>query len=111
MKVTRPIVNSYLRHVGTAVLLAIITIANLIHKSPLQFTKGDWILVANALWIAALPQIRQYVAIKDPSLSPVVEYVAGEVASGVAQVEAPKAPVEVTSVTSTVPADVTPQVS
>jgi hypothetical protein len=83
MKITKAVAQSYARHLATSVALAVIVVANLVHKGPFNFTLGDWELVANALWLSALPQIRHYVQLKDPTLAPVVDYVASQVAASV----------------------------
>lgn len=84
IKITKAIAQSYARHVATTVGAAVLVVANVTHHSPVSFTVGDWELVANGLWVSALPQIRNYVQLKDPADAPLVNYALNEVSTKLA---------------------------
>ena len=89
MKITRAVVESYARHVATSVGLAVIVVTNLTHKGPFNFNLDDWKLVANSLWVSAIPQIRNYVQLKDPADAPIVNYALNEVSVALAPEPSP----------------------
>jgi len=84
IKITKAIAESYARHVATTVGGLVLATAELTHHSPVSFTAGDWQLVANGLWLAAVPQIRNYVQLKDPTDAPLVNYALNEVSTKLA---------------------------
>lgn len=86
MKINKNLLASYGRHLAATILTAIFAIANVSHVSPLSFTKGEWILVANTLWLSALPVIRRYFNKKDPVFGRVVDSVAEKIATEVPKV-------------------------
>lgn len=89
MKITKAVLASYARHLATSVGLAIIVVTNLTHKGPFNFNFEDWKLVANSLWVSAIPQIRNYVQLKDPADAPIVNYALNEVSAALAPTPAP----------------------
>jgi hypothetical protein len=86
MKINKTLLESYARHLSVAVITAIVAIANVAHISPVNFTSGEWILVANTLWLSALPVIQRYFNKQDPAFGLVVDAVATQVATEVAKV-------------------------
>ena len=54
----KQIALSYLRHLATTVIGAVIAIVNVKHIGLTHLTKADVLNVANAAWVAALPQLR-----------------------------------------------------
>lgn len=84
LKITSKVAQSYARHLATSIGLAIIVVTNLTHKGPFNFSLDDWKLVANALWVSALPQIRNYVQLKDPADAPIANYALNQVSVALA---------------------------
>ena len=84
IKITKAVAESYARHLLTTVGAAVLVVANLTHHSPFSFTAGEWELVANGLWVSAVPQIRNYVQLKDPADAPLVNYAIGQVSTELA---------------------------
>jgi hypothetical protein len=64
--------------------------------SPLDFTVGDWLTVANGIWAAAVPTLIRYLSKKDPAFGLVAEVAAKEVSKKIAEA-AKKAPAKKTS--------------
>jgi len=91
IRITKTIAASYARHLVIAVASATIAISRIKGVSIVNFTAREWSLVANSLWLSALPQIRHYIQFKQPEATPILEYVADSVAKNVAP--APVAPV------------------
>ena len=86
MKINKALLESYGRHLSVAVITAIFAIANVSHISPLNFSLGEWVLVANSLWLSALPVVRRYFNKQDPAFGLVVDAVAKQVAVEVTKV-------------------------
>ena len=49
---------SYLRHLATTAFGAAVVVVNAKHVGIAHLTKGDALMIANAVWIAILPQLR-----------------------------------------------------
>ncbi len=86
MKINKKIIEAYIQHLVVAVVTAVFAIANVSHISPVNFTLGEWVLVANTLWLSALPVIRRYFNKQDPAFGLVVDAVAKQVAVEVTKV-------------------------
>jgi len=86
LKINKNLLASYGRHLTVTVFTAIFAISNVSHISPLNFTKGEWVLVANTLWLSALPVIRRYFNKKDPVFGRVIDGVAEKIATEVPKV-------------------------
>lgn len=54
----KQIALSYLRHLLTTAVGSVIAVASAQHIGIAHVTKADLLLVANAVWIAVLPQVR-----------------------------------------------------
>lgn len=52
------VLASYLRHLATSVVVAAVVVVNTNHVAFAHLSKGDIVAIANAVWIAALPQLR-----------------------------------------------------
>lgn len=78
-KKTQALLASYARHLVATIFTAVLAISNVSHVSPLNFTKGEWLLVANTLWVSALPVVRRYLNKKDPAFGVVADVVDAEI--------------------------------
>ena len=78
-KKTQELLASYGRHLVATIITAIVAIANVTHVTPLNFTKGDWLLVANTLWVSALPVVRRYLNKQDPAFGLVADFANTEI--------------------------------
>jgi hypothetical protein len=76
----KAMIDSYLRNL-LGVLLGLITttMASTGVLSPLAFGTGEWLLIANGVWAAAVPTLLRYLNSKDPSFGRIAEGVALEV--------------------------------
>jgi hypothetical protein len=74
-KITKPMLDSYARHLGALLVIAIMTVSSDHTVNVLQFTKIEWFEVANALWIAVLPALRHVIEKQVPVVAPVIESV------------------------------------
>jgi hypothetical protein len=76
----KAMIDSYLRNL-LGVLLGLITttMASTGGVSPLAFGTGEWLLIANGVWAAAVPTLLRYLNSKDPSFGRIAEGVALEV--------------------------------
>jgi hypothetical protein len=74
--------ESYLRNLlGQAIGAVVIVSQTSGIVSPLDFTLGEWLLVANALWASVIPTAIRWVNSKDPAFGRVAEVVAAEVST------------------------------
>ena len=72
--------DSYLRNLlGVALALVTTTMANAGVASPFDFGVGEWLVVANGLWAAAVPTLLRWVNKKDPAFGLVAKVVVSEV--------------------------------
>ena len=78
--------EAYVQHLAVSVITAVFAISSTTHLSPANFTLGEWVLVANTLWLSALPVIRRYFNKQDPAFGLVVDAVAKQVAVEVTKV-------------------------
>ncbi len=77
---TKAILESYLGNLlGVVLALITTTMATSGAASPLDFAAGEWLLVANGLWAAAVPTLIRYANKLDPAFGLVAEAVAKEV--------------------------------
>ena len=94
---TKTMLDSYLRNLlGVVLALVTTTMASAGVASPLDFTVGDWLTVANGIWAAAVPTLIRYLSKKDPAFGLVAEVAAKEVSKKIAEA-AKKAPAKKTS--------------
>jgi hypothetical protein len=71
---TKAALESYLRNLlGVVLALLTTTMASAGVSSPLDLAAGDWLLVANGLWAAAVPTLLRYVNKKDPAFGLVAQ--------------------------------------
>jgi type IV secretory pathway TrbD component len=83
--------DSYLRNLlGVVLALVTTTMANSGVSSPVDFTVGEWLTVANGLWAAAVPILIRWVNKKDPAFGLVAQAVASSVSTKISE-EAAKA--------------------
>jgi type IV secretory pathway TrbD component len=83
--------DSYLRNLlGVVLALVTTTMANSGVSSPVDFTVGEWLTVANGLWAAAVPTLIRWVNKKDPAFGLVAQAVASSVSTKISE-EAAKA--------------------
>lgn len=72
--------ESYLRNLLGQVVGAIIIVTQTSGiASPLEFTTGEWLLVANALWASLIPTLLRWINKKDPAFGAVAAVAAKEV--------------------------------
>jgi hypothetical protein len=84
--------DSYLRNLlGVVLALVTTTMASAGVASPLDFTVGDWLTVANGIWAAAVPTLIRYLSKKDPAFGLIAEVAAKEVSKKLSEA-AKKAP-------------------
>lgn len=82
---TKALLDSYLRNLlGVALALVTTTMASAGVASPLDFGLGDWLLVANGIWAAAVPTLIRYLNSKDAAFGRVAEVAAVEVSKKIA---------------------------
>lgn len=73
-------IESYLRNLLGQVIAAVIIVTQTSGiASPIDFTTGEWLLVANALWASLIPVLLRWVNKKDPAFGMVAEAAAKEV--------------------------------
>jgi hypothetical protein len=88
----KAMLDSYLRNLlGVALALITTTMASAGVASPLDFSLGEWLTVANGLWAAAVPTLIRYLNKKDPAFGVIAEVAAKEVSKKLS--EAAKKPV------------------
>lgn len=88
---TKALLDSYLRNLlGVALALVTTTMASAGVASPLDFGLGDWLLVANGIWAAAVPTLIRYLNSKDAAFGRVAEVAAVEVSKKIATAAAAK---------------------
>jgi hypothetical protein len=76
----KSMLDSYLRNLlGVALALVATTMSNAGVASPLDLSAGEWLVVANGLWAAAVPTLIRYVNKKDPAFGIIAEVAAKEV--------------------------------
>jgi hypothetical protein len=81
----KAMIESYLRNLlGVFLALVTTTMANVGATSPIAFGTGEWLLVANGVWAAAIPTLIRYLNTKDPSFGRIAEGVALEVSKRLA---------------------------
>ena len=81
----KAMIESYLRNLlGVFLALVTTTMANVGVTSPIAFGTGEWLLVANGVWAAAIPTLIRYLNTKDPSFGRIAEGVALEVSKRLA---------------------------
>ena len=47
--------RAMLKSYGRALLATALTAMLALHKTPLEFTSADWLLVANSVWVSFIP--------------------------------------------------------
>lgn len=78
-------IESYLRNLlGVALALITTTMASSGIVSPLDFGLGEWLMVANGVWAAAVPTLIRWLNGKDPAFGRIAEGVALEVSKKLA---------------------------
>lgn len=88
---TKAMLDSYLRNLlGVTLALVTTTMASAGVASPFDFGLGDWLLVVNGVWAAAIPTVIRYLNKKDPAFGRIAEVAAAEVSKKIAA-EAAKA--------------------
>lgn len=60
MKFNKALLFSYGRHLGGIVFGAIVAVAELTSRDVFTFTQADWLVVANSVWVAALPLLGRF---------------------------------------------------
>jgi|AntAceMinimDraft_6_1070360.scaffolds.fasta_scaffold00240_24 hypothetical protein len=81
----KAMIESYLRNLlGVFLALTTTTMANVGVTSPIAFGTGEWLLVANGVWAAAIPTLIRYLNTKDPAFGRIAEGVAMEVSKRLA---------------------------
>jgi hypothetical protein len=76
----KAMLDSYLRNLlGVALALVATTMSNAGVASPLDLSVGEWLVVANGLWAAAVPTLIRYINKQDSSFGLVAEVAAKEV--------------------------------
>ena len=76
----KAMIESYLRNLlGVVLALVVTTMTNAGVASPLELGTGDWLVVLNGLWAAAVPTLLRYVNKKDPAFGLIAKSVAAEV--------------------------------
>jgi hypothetical protein len=79
-KETKAMLDSYLRNLlGVALALITTTMVNAGVASPLDFGLGEWLIIANGLWAAAVPTAIRYLNKKDTAFGAIAEVAAKEV--------------------------------
>ena len=76
----KALIDSYLRNLFGQVVGAILIVSQTSGiANPVEFTNGEWLLVANALWASLIPVILRWVNKADPAFGVVAEVVVKEV--------------------------------
>lgn len=79
-KANKAMIDSYVRNLAGQVLGAVMIVMQTSGvASPLDFSTGEWLLVANALWASLVPVALRYLNKKDPAFGRVAEVAAVEV--------------------------------
>lgn len=86
--------ESYLRNLAGQVIGAIMIVSQTSGVgSPLDFSAGEWLLVANALWASIIPTALRWLNKKDAAFGRIAEVAAAEVSkkleTATAEVKAP----------------------
>ena len=85
MQINRAMIDSYVRNLlGVVLALVTTTMANAGVASPLDFGAGEWLMVANGVWAAAVPTLIRWLNSKDPAFGRIAEGVALEVSKKLA---------------------------
>jgi hypothetical protein len=80
MFMNKALIDSYLRNLFGQVVGAILIVSQTSGiANPVEFTNGEWLLVANALWASLIPVILRWVNKTDPAFGVVAEVVVKEV--------------------------------
>lgn len=66
MKINKALLLSYGRHLGGIVFASVITVAQLTNRDVFTFTKADWLVIANSVWVAVLPLLKRFFSKKFP---------------------------------------------
>lgn len=89
----KAMIDSYLRNLAGQVIGAIMIVTETSGVGPIDFSTGEWFLVANALWASLIPTAIRWVNKKDPAFGRVAEVAAAEVAKKLSTAaSAPKKP-------------------
>ena len=81
----KALIDSYLRNLFGQVVGAILIVSQTSGiANPVEFTNGEWLLVANALWASLIPVILRWVNKTDPAFGVVAEVVVKEVSKKLA---------------------------
>lgn len=76
----KAMIESYVRNLAGQVVGAVMIVMQTSGvASPIDFSTGEWLLVANALWASAIPTALRWVNKKDPAFGRVAEVAAAEV--------------------------------
>lgn len=85
MFMNKALIDSYLRNLFGQVVGAILIVSQTSGiANPVEFTNGEWLLVANALWASLIPVILRWVNKTDPAFGVVAEVVVKEVSKKLA---------------------------
>lgn len=85
MQINRAMIDSYVRNLlGVVLALVTTTMANAGVASPLDFGAGEWLMIANGVWAAAVPTLIRWLNGKDPAFGRIAEGVALEVSKKLA---------------------------
>ena len=76
----KAMIESYVRNLAGQVIGAVMIVMQTSGvASPIDFSTGEWLLVANALWASVIPTALRWVNKKDPAFGRVAEVAAAEV--------------------------------
>jgi translation elongation factor EF-Tu-like GTPase len=75
----KAMIDSYLRNLAGQVIGAVMIVAETSGVGPIDFSTGEWLLVANAIWASAIPTVLRYINKSDPAFGRIAEVAAAEV--------------------------------
>jgi hypothetical protein len=85
-------IESYARNLVGQVFAAVMIVTQTSGiSSPLEFSSGEWLLVANALWGSLIPTLLRWANKKDPAFGRVADGLATEVTKKLAEESKKKA--------------------
>lgn len=89
----KAMIESYVRNLAGQVVGAVMIVMQTSGvASPIDFSTGEWLLVANALWASAIPTALRWVNKKDPAFGRVAEVAAAEVSKKLSTATTAKKP-------------------
>jgi hypothetical protein len=75
----KAMIESYVRNLAGQVIGAVMIVMQTSGvSSPFDFSTGEWLLVANALWASLIPTALRWVNSKDPAFGRIAEVAAAE---------------------------------